>query len=457
MNTSNNGICPASADFRTGRSTWAWYSTMMPFEHFDSWRSQVFPNSCNVQQLVGSGAVKVKTRTAKGHYPSPYNLMTRERDELFVYGGYVNQEGGAYVAKLDPVTLREKWRVHLVSQNPDQFDWPGVAGVHGNGFIYAVAGNILAQIDPDTCNHRKIYLPEHPEGGGAAYNGFVISREGFLITKSLERGTNTGQSLLGLREVAANGVPAILVAVDPNSLEIVAQAEVPEPILGRVMIASHSEGEYVYLPGLSKLWRYRFTRNAFILDETWNPVYAQAGESPGTACGMLGPWVIIQTNFLRSDQPLRISAFFIDDARRCYSILPFPDGSPSQEFSKPALDSANMRIYTNDQAAGLVAGIDFDPMTGFQVAWRHKQDMASFWAVVGPEGGRNIIGTNFNSLQGDRVLWRNAETGDELACSDVLDSKFNGNIVSTGFDGCFYYLAAGSGKVVELRLESAPA
>ena len=113
-----------------------------------------------------------------------------------------------------------------------------------------------------------------------------------------------------------------------------------------------------------------------------------------------------------------------------------------------------MRVYTNDQAAGLVAGLDFDPDAGFSVSWKEKQNMASFWAIVGPEKGRNIIGTNFTP-RGDHVLWRDAETGEELA-REVLDSKFNGNIVSTGFDGRFYYLAVNAGKVVELRLDPPP-
>ncbi len=102
-----------------------------------------------------------------------------------------------------------------------------MAGVHGNGFVYAVAGNILARIDPETGDNRTIRLPEHPGAGGAAYNGFVISNKGFLIAKSLKRGGTEFNSQAGLQEVAANGVPSILVAVDPASLKIVAQIEAP--------------------------------------------------------------------------------------------------------------------------------------------------------------------------------------------------------------------------------------
>src|SRR4051812_14096652 len=120
---SDADVCSASLHLRTGRSDGPWYTTLMPFEHFNSLRSQQFPHSCDAAQLAGRGAVTVQTRDAVGDYPSPYNVVTRERDELFVYGGYVNQGSGAYVAKLDPVTLLEKWRVYMSIPVAEYFDW----------------------------------------------------------------------------------------------------------------------------------------------------------------------------------------------------------------------------------------------------------------------------------------------------------------------------------------------
>ncbi|NOS88348.1 MAG: hypothetical protein HOP34_07360 [Methylococcaceae bacterium] len=77
--------------------------------------------------------------------------------------------------------------------------------------------------------------------------------------------------------------------------------------------------------------------------------------------------------------------------------------------------------------------------------------MASFWAIVGPKEHRNIIGTNFTT-QGDCVVWRDAESGEELVASDVLDPLFNGDIVSSGFQGRFCYMAVENQKAVELTL-----
>ncbi len=453
-NELNNADCPMSAELKTGKTDGAWYSTIMPSEHYDSMRSARFPNTCDVKQIAGAGMVSVAARETVADYPNPYNLITRERDELFLYGGYVGEGNGAYVAKIDPQSLCEQWRIYLRVDNDMAFNWPGAVGVHGNGFVYAVAGNILAKIDAVTAAFSTVNLPEHPGQGGAAYNGFIISSQGILIVKSMERGeipTHSANKLAGLKAVVENGIPAFLVAVDPNDLSILARIETPEPVIGRVTVAQHDGREYVYCPGSSRVWRYRYTGNQFVLDEQWQPQYVEDGEQPGTACGLMNDWVIVQTNFLESSLPLRISAFHVEDSNRTHTIQPFPESVHSQEFSKPGLDPENMRVYTNDQLAGKVAALDFDEETGFALRWRTKQRMASFWAIVGPKECRNIIGTNFTK-QGDCVVWRDADSGKELAASGVLDPLFNGDIVSSGFQGRFYYMAVENQKAVELTL-----
>ncbi len=451
MNILNNCICPASADLKVGKTDGPWYATLMPSEHYDSMRTSHFPNTCNTQQLAGYENIGILTRNSVNDYPNPYNIITRERDELFVYGGYVGEGLGAYVASVDRRNLSEQWRIYLTVGTENPFNWPGAVGVHGNGYIYAIAGNVLAKIDAKTGKHSTVQLPEHPGQGGAAYNGFVISQQGVLICKSIERGTTEVNSILGLRAAVENKIPAFLVAVDPDNLTILAQTESPETVLGRAMTSEYAGLEFVYLPGVTKVWRYLFTGNQFILDDDWQPIYVEEGEQPGTACAMLNDWVIVQTNFLVSTQPLHISAFHVEDCNRSHSIRPFPGHTPSQEYSKPGIDSENMRIYTNDQLVSKVAGLDFDETEGFSISWQAEQRMASFWAIIGLKADRNIIGTNFTE-QGDRVLWRDARSGEELVCSDILDSKFNGNIVSSGFEGRFYYLAVENQKIIELKL-----
>ncbi|MFZ6759573.1 hypothetical protein ACO0K9_20390 [Undibacterium sp. Ji50W] len=443
--------CAASAAMEVGKSDGPWYSTLMPSEHYDSMRRSQFPNTCNTQQLTDSSNIQVSTRRSGASYLNPYNIVTRQRDELFVYGGYVGEGDGAYVAKINPTDLSEQWRICLKVKRENYFDWPGALGVHGNGYLYAIAGNIIAKVDAETAKFEQARLPEHPGQGGAAYNGFVISREGILMAKSIERGTTEVNSILGLRAAVKNAIPSFLVAIDPDDLRILAQIETPETVIGRVSMGQHDGVEYVYCPGTTKIWRYRYAGNQFLLDESWQPTYVQDGEMPGTACALMNDWVIVQTNFLESSQPLRISAFHVQDSQRSHSVQPFPGAAPSQEFSKPGVDAENGRIYTNDQLVGKVAGLDFDAESGFNISWQAEQRMASFWAITGPQSLRNIIGTNF-SAAGDHVLWRDAKSGEQLAASDALDSKFNGNIVSSGFAGKFYYLGVASQQIIEMTL-----
>ena len=57
---------------------------------------------------------------------------------------------------------------------------------------YAVYGNILVKLDPDTgaVVHRRV-LPEDPGGTGAAYNGMIVLPDGNLALKEIERGPCT--------------------------------------------------------------------------------------------------------------------------------------------------------------------------------------------------------------------------------------------------------------------------
>ena len=443
--------CPASTLFTTRPTDGAFYETLTPFEHFDSIRTQRFPNTCSAEEIAGSRRIAIATRSSVADYPSPYNLVTRNRDQLYVYGGGVSEGRGAYLARLAPATLEEVWRVDLRVVNNGHWNYPGVGAVHGNGAVYAVAGNLLAKVNPVSGEARIITLPQHAGQGGAAYNGFDISSGGVIFAKSMERGHPCdADGVGGLACAANNGIPAFLVAVGPRNLRVRAVIETREPIIGRITTERHDGNLYVYCIGVTRVWRYLFKGDTFELDPAWGPVlYAEGGEQPGPGPGLLEDWLIFQTNFLRSKAPLTVWAINIWDSRKVHRIQPFPESTPSQEFSKPALDWQHMRVYTSDQLAGRVAGLDFDPQRGFSCAWQAEQTMASFWALVGDRCHRQLVGTDW-TREGDHAIWRDAASGEEVARSAALDEAFNGSIISPGFDGRFYYMAQRGEKVVEL-------
>jgi hypothetical protein len=132
------------------------------------------------------------------------------------------------------------------------------------------------------------------------------------------------------------------------------------------------------------------------------------------------------------------------------------DGYPmSQVGSKAAVDAENMRVYTADWKAEMLVCLDLDPQ-GFHTRWVRPQKMFCFPALFGDSAHRQIVGTNYDSSEGEQVVWRDAASGDEVVSSAWLDPHFNGSIVSPGFDGKFYYLAQSYQAIVELMPVPAP-
>ena len=60
---------------------------------------------------------------------------------------------------------------------------------HGNGFVYAVYGNMLVKLDPHTGRDARPPRPARGPGRtGAAYNGMVVLPDGRIVAKKIERG-----------------------------------------------------------------------------------------------------------------------------------------------------------------------------------------------------------------------------------------------------------------------------
>ena len=461
--------CRASADINTGVSDGAYYNTLNAFENYDSLRSSRFPNTCTLEEITGTRRASFNVRYSAPRYPYLYNVTTRRRDEIFAYGGLVGQGLGSYVAKLNAASLEETWRVPI--QIPDHWPYPGVAAVLGDGCVYAVAGNRLVKIDADTGENTHTNLPENAGNGGASYNGFVVSPDRVIFAKGMEHGSPCQQTglmqNLGLGCAVYHNIPSFLVAVDtktgPNKApEIIAQIRTEEFILGRITSERRDGVDFIYCPGVTKLWRYRFQRKGnqcvFERDSDWEIPYVGAG-NPGTAVAILNDWAIIANNGFESfSQPFTLWAANIHDARKSHSITPLEGYPVSQIGSKPAVDPENNRVFISDFHAGIALGIDFDPEAGFKVRWQEPQAMLSFWTAVGPPDRRQIVGTDYvsstskspASQQGDHAVWRDASTGAELGRTPVLNSIYNAQSINPGFDGKFYYVPIKADSLVEI-------
>ncbi len=211
-------------------------------------------------------------------------------------------------------------------------------------------------------------LPESANGTGAAYNGMVPTPDGDLVAKKIERGpcpaaftpppSAPAGALIGLTCANANRLPSEIVVLDAKRLRIRSHVVPPEPVTGRITFA----GGYVYCAGRDHLFRYRYRHGKLRRDTAWGMVrYRTGAQTPGTGPGLLGHWLVVQTNFLPTSAPLTVTAVDVRHPKRVFRIQPFA-GMPGGSWivSKPALDSANATVVTHDTRAGRMAALRLD-------------------------------------------------------------------------------------------------
>ena len=179
---------------------------------------------------------------------------------------------------------------------PGQWSYPGVLAAHGNGFLYAIYGNVLVKLDAATGQTvaRRI-LPENPNGTGAAYNGLIVLPDGRIVAKGIERGPcKLSGTFGGLLCSIHNGLPTPVVVVDPTYLKILSILKPQEPVTGRITAGQGGHTEYVYMAEHSTLVRYRYSQQTDLhLDNRWGPVTYRTGRrptEPDPACSATGWW-----------------------------------------------------------------------------------------------------------------------------------------------------------------------
>jgi hypothetical protein len=253
--------------------------------------------------------------------------------------------------------------------------------------------------------------------------------------------------------------PSFAVVVDPKTMKVLDSVQLEQMIAGRVTTFEFNGKKYAYLAGSSKVYRYEWDGKNLTLDTSWGPIeYLLPGQTPASACGIMGDWVILMTNGGATNTSLSIIAINKANADMINRIEPMPlqPGQTSYIPSLASLDIANSRIYAMDPGPGKVVGIDFDQETGnMSVAWSADQKTLSWLILIGPSNQRVLVGTNITSdeinpvkwSQGpvganykEQVEWRDANTGKLLAATDFYGSMVPGMQVWPGYGGLIYEL-----------------
>ncbi len=285
-----------------------WYPTVAPYEGGSgSERDHLFAAACTPFQLnpaVGHPAIEVRRAL---DLPRLYNAVTRARDQIFALGGAygkIDAENGPFVVALDPGTLQRRWMTRLPGMSAEDWNYPGVLGVHRNGDLYAIYSHRLARLDPATGAVKAVLeLPTNQSPSDVSYNGFVLLHDGMLVAKSIHREPGcTAPDFQAFLQCKTTGVAASnLVVVDPERMTILDQAVAEEHIRFRVTVAQGEQEDLIYLPGETRIHRYHWRGGRLQADANWRPEYLEpdrrlARRSPpwaiGSWCKRMAPRVV---------------------------------------------------------------------------------------------------------------------------------------------------------------------
>jgi hypothetical protein len=192
---------------------------------------------------------------------------------------------------------------------------------------------------------------------------------------------------------------------------------------------------------------------------------------------VMNDWVVGNTNTVPATGAMTTFAINQGDASKYYSQQPFKNDPVAPElaaaFAKaspgmlPAISWDDMSLEA-DPENGLFYGVETLARkvaafricdSGIETVWKKTQTTTEWATLIGPKEHRVWVGTDIplNQIPGmnanDRVVWRDASTGRELARSALVPVMTQGSAVQPGYDGSMYFPGA-TGTLV--RLTPAP-
>ena len=175
---------------------------------------------------------------------------------------------------------------------------------------------------------------------------------------------------------------------------------------------------------------------------------------------VIGSYVVAMTNGQPTSTPMSVVAVSQANAKQIANLQPFASSGAKNSLipSMVTVDPQNNRIYVMDAGAGKFAGVNLQNGK-LSVAWTQDQTTLSFTTLIGPKSQRVLIGTNipvkvFQGLKHyttEQVIWRNAQTGKELASSSQFPKMTQGILVTPGYAGLQYFLTA-DGHIIALQV-----
>ncbi len=459
-------------------STPGYYPTLNAAEIADAQRSGVFP--CATFSGTFEGPNQVYAWRSEDDYQACTFIINGEPGVIYIVGGDDPPFEGAvppgpFIAKADATTGRQIWRTYVENANVSK-RWIGAANLNllANGRIAFAWSNQIILLDADSgLIIRQQTLPTGATPArDAHFKHLTVAPDGTLICKDQTRPTgNEMQGTLAIMRGVQDGLAqgnSHLVAVHPDTLEILDDMPLPEPATVPHSIAMF-EGRIAIYVGTDSGCRRAFwdpDARKLSLDESWHVEPMQEGQTTADAPSLLGDWIVLQTNGLGSDtKASSVAVAHLHDASRMEVIFPFGELEPGQRSwapPKPCTDPENSMIYSADVGVGKVAGIEIDQATGSLRTVFVLDDMTTtFQPLLGPKEERVLMLTNMKKnaphqptmlMFGtknyqEQVVWYEAATGRRLAESDFFEPLTINSLVAPGFGGRVYF-PTGKGFVV---------
>ena len=457
-----------------------YYPSLNGAEISDSERSGIFP--CATFLGSHDGPNVVYAWRSADDYPGITYINNRKPGELYIIGGEVPSPGdpmptGPYLAKADAATGTQIWRTYF--DNASASGWyigNTNLNILDNGKLVLSWSNNAVLVDGDTGLILKITPLPSGDAPPASSNfkHLTIAPDRTLIYKNQTRPIGcTGQGTMGIIKCIQDGMKmpnSVLVAVDPDTLEVLDKLQLPEPAPSPFIITKVHDKIALYVGMAESIRRYFWdpATKKLSADESWAIYPIQKGQTAATAPTVIGDWIVTQLNGAGSKEvSSSIAAAHRDDAKRQKVIFPFglmPPGGFSFAPPKAGADPENSMVYSADMGLGKVAGIKLDQATGqMKVAFVVDDVTSTFQPVIGPKDKRVLLLTNakqnvekeplmaaiFTNNYKEQLTWRDAATGKILAESDFFAPLTINSLTPPGFGGRVYFpTTAGKGFYV---------
>ncbi|WP_424927739.1 hypothetical protein [Amaricoccus tamworthensis] len=452
------------------RDTPGYFKSLNGAEVSDATRSQFYPCASFLGSMDGPN--EVYAWRSEDSYQGVLFMNNRRPGELYLTGGNNPPAQGVvpvgpYVARVDATTGKQIWRTVLQNGNVSG-EWVGAANLNilPDGNIPVAFGNHLVKLDGDTGLILKhITLPADAPPEGSNFKHVTIAPDGTLIIKNQTRATPCNiQGTLAAFQCpggAAKSPGSTILAIDPESFEILDRIAVPENAVTPHTITEHDGRIAIYAPTVARFHRFFWDPEAQELSHDADWViddYLDPGQTVGDAPGILGDWVVVQVNGLPTTKAASaMVAISQSDPSKITRIYPFGTDLPtgmSWAPPKGAVDPELSMVFSADQNMMKIAGISFDQETSeMSTAWTLDGATTALQALYGPTEAR-VLGTaraepgttleelnqTSNPPYRQQALWLNARTGDVLAESDFFEPMNFNTLLSPGYGGRFYYM-----------------